>query len=196
MKEKIWDYMWLMISSILIAFAVKFFFQEYSLTPGGITGLAITISSVTNIPIAIISPCISIPMLIISTYFYGGQFGIKTLFVVLTSPIFLKIIPQTHVVNNILLAAIFGGVLVGLSITITIWKKCATGGTDVIAKLLQLIFKKVELPVILFCLDMAIVLSSWMISKNMLTSVFSALSLFIIMQTIKRGTKLIKDHEK
>ena len=196
MKDKILDFVWLTVSSALIAIAVKFFFQEYSLTPGGITGLAITVSSVTNIPINYITPCISIPMLLISTYFFGGQFGIKTFYVIFATPVFLKIVPQVHVVDNILIAAILGGLLVGSSIAITISRKCATGGTDVIAKLLQLIFKKVDLPIILFCLDMLIVLSSWMISKNVLTSVLSAVSLFVIMQTIKGGTKLLNGNKK
>ncbi|MEG1462675.1 MAG: YitT family protein, partial [Anaerorhabdus sp.] len=100
----------------------------------------------------------------------------------------LRFIPQIHITNSIMLASILGGLLVGLSIGLAIYRECATGGTDVLAMLIRLLLKKVDLATILFILDMIIVLSSWAISKQFITSICSAVALFVIMQTIKFTT--------
>lgn len=185
MKEKTIDVIMLTCAALFQAIAVRMFFTEFELTPGGITGLAITLSAVTGISVDVISLGISIPLLVIGTLCLGKSFGIKTLYITLMTPFFLHFIPQTHVTGSILLACILGGVLVGVSIGIAISRKCATGGTDIIAMLLHIIIKKVDVATLIFICDMLIVLSSWMISKNALTSVYSAVSLFIIMETIK-----------
>ncbi len=196
MKERILDIIYLTISAFLTALAVRLFFTEYALTPGGITGLAITASTITSISVDLISLCISIPLLIISTLFLGGKFGIKTLYVTIMVPLFLRFIPQIHVTNSIVIASILGGLLVGLSIGLAIYRECATGGTDVLAMLIRLLLKKVDLATILFILDMIIVLSSWAISKQFITSVCSAIALFVIMQTIKFTTGRLEQWKK
>ncbi|MEG0076383.1 YitT family protein [Anaerorhabdus sp.] len=189
MKERILDVSLLTLSAFLTALAVRLFFTEYALTPGGITGLAITASTITNISVDLISLCISVPLLIISTVFLGGKFGVKTLYVTIMVPLFLRFIPQIHITNSMILASILGGLLVGVSIGLAIHRECATGGTDVLAMLIRLVLKKVDLASILFVLDMVIVLSSWAISKQFITSICSALALFVIMQTIKFTTR-------
>ena len=58
-KLSIKEILFLSLSSFLTALAVRLFFIEYSLTPGGITGLSITLSSLLQLPIDLISLCIS-----------------------------------------------------------------------------------------------------------------------------------------
>jgi len=155
------EIIYLAVSSFLTVLAVRLFFIEYSLTPGGITGLSITLSAILRLPIDLISLCISVPLLIVSYFILGNRFAFKTIFVTITIPLFLRIVPQIHLVNNILLAAVLGGILVGISIAIAIWNECATGGTDTIAYLIRYIFKNWELSKIIFTIDMIIVLSSF-----------------------------------
>ena len=183
------EIIYLAVSSFLTVLAVRLFFIEYSLTPGGITGLSITLSAILRLPIDLISLCISVPLLIVSYFILGNRFAFKTIFVTITIPLFLRIVPQIHLVNNILLAAVLGGILVGISIAIAIWNECATGGTDTIAYLIRYIFKNWELSKIIFTIDMIIVLSSFAISNKLYTSIYSAISLVFIVITIQLLTK-------
>ena len=192
MKEKITDFVMLSIACILTAFAVRFFFSPFLLTPGGITGLSISVSTITNIPVDIISLSISIPLLIISTLVLGKSFGIKTLYITLLTPVCIRLVPSLTIISNTLIASVLGGILVGVSIGLALSRSAATGGTDIIALLINKIFKKLDVPTILFILDISIVLSSWAISKDFKTSIYSALSLLVIMQSIKISTKLLK----
>jgi len=152
-KLSIKEILFLSLSSFLTALAVRLFFIEYSLTPGGITGLSITLSSLLQLPIDLISLCISIPLLLISFFILGNKFVFKTIFVTVTN-------------------------------------ECATGGTDTIAYLIRHILKKIELSKIIFVIDMIIVLSSFLISKQIYTSIYSSISLIVIVITIHFLTKL------
>ena len=193
-KEIIKDYLWITMSSILTAMAVNFFFKEHNLAPGGITGASIIGSNFTGIPVEVMSLSISIPLLIMGIIFLGKSFGIKTLYITLMSPVFLKLIPELHITDNLLIAGIIGGLLVGTAIGIAIVRNCATGGTDLAAMLINKVVKFVKLPIILFILDGMIVAGSGLISKNFIISVYSLLSLFVIINTINFITKKFKSN--
>ncbi len=165
-KEMIKDYLLITISAFLMALAVNFFFAEHTLAPGGITGLSVVLSTFLSMPVENISLGISMPLLVMGLLFLGKGFGIKTLYITLMGPLFLKVIPQTHITDNLLVAGVIGGLLVGTAIGIAIIRGCSTGGTDLVAMLINKVIKFLKLPVILFMLDGFIIVASGIISKN------------------------------
>lgn len=183
-NELIKDYILITISSILMAIAVNMFFKEHMLAPGGITGLAIISSKFFGIPVEYMTLGISGPLLIMGILFLGKSFGIKTLYITIMGPVFLKLIPEVHITNNLLMAALLGGLLVGLAIGIAIVRDCTTGGTDLAAMLINKIITFIKMPIILFILDGSIVIGSGLISKNYMISIYSLISLFVIINTI------------
>lgn len=183
-KEMIKDYLLITISAFLMALAVNFFFAEHTLAPGGITGLSVVLSTFLSMPVENISLGISIPLLVMGLLFLGKGFGIKTLYITLMGPLFLKVIPQTHITDNLLVAGVIGGLLVGTAIGIAIIRGCSTGGTDLVAMLINKVIKFLKLPVILFMLDGFIIVASGIISKNFMISIYSLISLLLIIKTI------------
>ena len=183
-KEMIKDYLLITISAFLMALAVNFFFAEHTLAPGGITGLSVVLSTFLSMPVENISLGISMPLLVMGLLFLGKGFGIKTLYITLLGPLFLKVIPQTHITDNLLVAGVIGGLLVGTAIGIAIIRGCSTGGTDLVAMLINKVIKFLKLPVILFMLDGFIIVASGIISKNFMISIYSLISLLLIIKTI------------
>lgn len=188
------DYACITVSALLTALAVNCIFQSTGLAPGGITGLAIICSLITKIPVSYMTLCISIPLLILGTLLLGKSFGIKTLYITLATPLCMKLVPYVDFsallselpeILVLFLAAILGGLLVGTAIGIALNHDCATGGTDLIALLIQHFFRFLKLSAILFVLDGSVVIASGAISGNVMIAVFSLLSLFIIIHTIK-----------
>lgn len=188
-KEMIKDYLLITISAFLMALAVNFFFAEHTLAPGGITGLSVVLSTFLSMPVENISLGISMPLLVMGLLFLGKGFGIKTLYITLMGPLFLKVIPQTHITDNLLVAGVIGGLLVGTAIGIAIIRGCSTGGTDLVAMLINKVIKFLKLPVILFMLDGFIIVASGIISKNFMISIYSLISLLLIIKTIGFVTK-------
>ncbi|MCI8862484.1 MAG: YitT family protein [Lachnospiraceae bacterium] len=196
------DYACITVSALLTALAVNCIFQSTGLAPGGITGLAIIFSLITKIPVSYMTLCISIPLLVLGTLLLGKSFGIKTLYITLATPVCMKLVPYVDFsgllselpdILVLLLAAVPGGLLVGTAIGIALNHDCATGGTDLIALLIRHFFRFLKLSAILFVLDGSVVIASGFISGNFMIAVFSLLSLFIIIHTIKFVTSRKKD---
>ena len=192
-KSLIYDFLWITISAILTAMAVNLIFSFTGLAPGGITGLCIIFSTITGISVDIMTLCMSLPLLVLGVIFIGKSFGIKTLYITFLTPLCMRLIPSIpiteglkniHPILELAIAALVGGLLVGAAIGIALNRECATGGTDLIALLIQHFIKVLKVPHILFVLDGSVVIASGIINQNALIAVFSFLSLMVIIQTI------------
>lgn len=188
------DYLKITLSAIVTAIAVKFFFIHNGLAPGGITGLALVTSSVTGIDVEKMSLIISIPMLIVAVLLLGKNFGLKTLYITIMTPLFMKIVPdfwltariaEISPILELLVSGILAGLLIGLGIAIALRANCATGGTDVLALIIQYFFKNIKLSNIILVLDGLIIIGSGVVTSNWMISIFSLVSLLVIIQTIK-----------
>jgi len=183
--NKIREYALISLSAVLTAIAVNFFYSEHALAPGGITGMSIIVSALTGLEVQYVTLAISGPLLVLAVIFLGKNFGLKTLYITLLTPLCMKLMPQLHVTGSIILAAIAGGFCVGTAIGIAVSNGCATGGTDTMALLIQRLCRKLKLPAILFILDGTVVVLSGVISKDVKVPFYSLLSLLVIMYTIR-----------
>lgn len=197
------DYLKITLSAIVTAIAVKFFFIHNGLAPGGITGLALVASSIVGISVENMSLIISIPMLAVAVFLLGKNFGIKTLYITVLTPMIMKYVPAiwvTQPLNQIspileyLVSGVLAGILIGIGISIALNANCATGGTDVLALIIQYFIKGAKLSNIIFILDGLIIVASGIVTSNLMISVFSLISLFVIIQTIKICTNPRTSH--
>lgn len=196
-KELLFDYLWITLSAFLTALAVNLIFQHTGLAPGGITGLCIIFSTITHLPVDIMTLCISVPLLVLGALLLGKSFGLKTLYITLMTPLFMRLVPaydllaplgEMNTILELTVAAILGAVLVGAAIGIALNHDCATGGTDLIALLIQYFIKFLKVPNILFFLDGSVVIASGVINHDIMIAVFSFISLMIIIKTISYFT--------
>lgn len=136
---------------------------------------------------------ISLPLLAIGVLILGKDFGLKTLYITFMAPFFMRIIPAINItagikevnpVLELIVSALAGGLLVGTAIGIALNRSCATGGTDLIALLIQHFFKFLVLSHILLVLDGFVVVASGVINHDPMIAIFSFISLLIIIRTI------------
>lgn len=193
MDKRYKEAFYLILSSILTAICVNFIFIFSHLAPGGITGMSIVFSYMTGFSVANINLIISSLLLGISVIFLGGKFGVKTLFLIIMNYIFLRIVPQIEVLSifnsneylYLFISAVFGGILIGMSVAFALNCEASTGGTDVVSLLIKLVLKNVPLHIIVLFFDTMVIISSGFVTKNIKISIFSWISLFIISNTIK-----------
>lgn len=178
------DYFLITIGGFLMALSVNVFLKRYTLAPGGITGFSVIMNKLLGIPIDFVYFGISVPLLILGIKALGKSFGIKTLYVTVVSPLFIRIIPEIKLFDNIILSAILGGLLVGTGIGIALVRNCTTGGTDLAAALLNKLIPKIKIPIFLFMLDGLVVISSGIVSRDFKNAIYSMLSLLVIIKTI------------
>ena len=126
---------------------------------GGISGVALIIYYLIHIDVSYIYFAINIPLIIIGYKILGKDFIIKTLFATVILTFFLKLFENMKgPMEDILVASIFGGALNGLGIGIIFTAGGSSGGTDIIAKIVNK-WKGIPISKVLLFLDFLILSS-------------------------------------
>jgi len=126
------------IACIVMAFNINYFFLGNKLGQGGVSGLSLILHYLTNIDISYIYLGLNIPLIVIAYIFIGKNFVFKTLFATIILTIFLKIFGSFRgPIDDILMASIFGGGINGIAIGIIFYAGGSSGGTDIIAKIIN-----------------------------------------------------------
>ncbi|WP_396136068.1 YitT family protein [Bacillus sp. NEB1478] len=132
----------IIVGAILNAVSLNMFLIPAKVYASGFTGIAQLLSSLlenTSFPITtgILYFVFNIPVSILGWYKVGKSFTVYSFFSVLMITFFLQVIPITVVSTDILLNAVFGGVIAALGVGITLKYGASTGGLDIIAMVLS-----------------------------------------------------------
>ena len=145
MNEKIKEFLIITLGFILVSIAVEYFYVPVHITGGGITGIAIVINyHWPSLPIGMLMMVMNVVLFIVGFLFIGGNFGSKTIYASfgLSGTIWLiEMFLKPHgLTNDVLLSAIIGTLLLGIGLGIVFSQNASTGGTDIIAKILNKFF--------------------------------------------------------
>ena len=138
----IWDYVLITLGSIIFCLAWTSFLIPNGLASGGMTGLCTIIQYGTGIPVGITYPIINVLLLILAFFSLGKSFGFKTVYVIVFTSILFEVLPrfpQLEVLNipDKLLVALVGGAMESIGIGIVLLKGGSTGGTDIVAMIIN-----------------------------------------------------------
>src|SRR5471030_1042715 len=129
------------IGVVLVFVALEFFFFPNKIASGGVSGLALAINNMLGIDTGIMMLICNAILFIVAFIFIGGNFGIKSMNAAFTLSFALSIIGKTYtpiaITNNLMLASIFGSVLLALGTAIMLTQDATTGGTSITAKILN-----------------------------------------------------------
>uniref|UniRef100_UPI004056D4DD YitT family protein n=1 Tax=Agathobacter sp. TaxID=2021311 RepID=UPI004056D4DD len=164
--KKIFEYGYVLAGTALLAFAIQCLYDPVELVTGGFTGLAIIVKNVTGslieggIPLWFSNLVLNIPVFVIGFFLKGKSFIGKTLFGTVMLSIWLYVIPVIELAEgDYMIAAIFGGALAGLGIGLVLKAGATTGGTDMVASLLQMKLRHYSVVQIMQVLDNLIVVT-------------------------------------
>ncbi|GAA0177625.1 YitT family protein [Clostridium sediminicola] len=165
MKNKFKEYFWITIGYLITAFGIKFFIAPNKIAGGGVTGIAILINYfIPQVSVAIIMLFLNVILFIIAFIFIGGKFGGKTIYATLSLSgalyVMDRFFPQNYAItNDLLLATIFGTFLSGIGLGLVFNQNASTGGTDILAKILNKFFH-LDIGKALLIVDFIVALSS------------------------------------
>ena len=164
--ERLFAYLYIILGTAVLAVSIQCFFEPIGLVTGGFTGLAIVIKSVTKgiiddgIPIWLSNIFLNAPVFILAFILKGRKFVGRTIFGAGMLSVWLYIIPTMDMSQgDFLLAAIFGAVFSGAGIGLVLRGHATTGGTDMVAALIQLKIKHYSIAQIMQILDGIVVIT-------------------------------------
>ena len=132
--RNIMQYLILTLGSIISAFALEQFLIPNTIIDGGVTGISIIIDKLTNIPISILVIVLNIPFIYVGYRNLGKRFLYRTIYTILIFSLFLSFFELLPVfTEEMLLATVFGGALLGLGCGLIIRSGACTDGTESVA---------------------------------------------------------------
>lgn len=146
MKKKIKEYILINLGLFLVALSIYLILAPNRLAPGGISGLAIVVNHfLPKIPVGALMMCSDIILFIIGFIFIGKEFGAKTIYSSFTLSGMVYLLQKYHPMkepfsHDILAQLIFATCISAVGMAIVFQQNACTGGTDIIAKILNKYF--------------------------------------------------------
>ena len=126
------------LGATLAALALEIFLVPNNIIDGGIIGISIMISYITKVKLSILTFVLNIPFLILGYKQLGKSFLIKAAYAMLVFSVLLEQFkPVPELTNDILLATVFGGLLLGVGVGFVIKFGACLDGTEVVAILIN-----------------------------------------------------------
>ena len=137
-----WDYLLITVGTLIYVMAWTSFLIPNGMASGGLTGLCTIIQYGTGMPVAWTFPIINVLLLVMGFLVMGNAFGIKTIYVIGLSSLLFKVLPEFSALevimeNQGLTVALVGGSLEALGIGLVLLRGGSTGGTDIVAMMIN-----------------------------------------------------------
>ena len=177
------DYLMIALGLILYGIGWTVFLLPNDITTGGVPGIASIVYFATGFPVQYTYFSINLILLLLSIRILGWKFSIKTVFAVFTLTFFLSIIQRlaSGVVllhDQPFMACVIGASLCGGGIGIAFSSNGSTGGTDIIAAIINK-YRDITLGRVMLICDLIIISSSYFVLKDWEKVVYGYVTLYI-----------------
>ncbi len=172
--SEIKSYFIITLGLLCYVLAWTIFIIPNNMVGGGVTGISAIIKYWTGFEVGYSYFIINAGLLLVALKVLGRSFGVKTVFAIVVTSAFFKVVPglipptfiQEFAVNNgPMLCAIFGGALSGLGMALTFAEGSSTGGTDIVALMINK-YRSVSPGKVIVILDMIIITSSLILPSD------------------------------
>lgn len=136
-KNLVAEYFFVILGAAVVALGFNLFLFPNQVASGGVSGISTILNGLFGWNAGLVQYAFNIPLFIAGVLILGKSFGFKSLLGTLALPFFVILTEDMEVATTEpLLAAIFGGIVVGLGIGLVFKGKASTGGTDLLAQII------------------------------------------------------------
>ncbi len=177
------DYLMIALGMILYGIGWTVFLLPNDITTGGVPGIASIVFWATGFPVQYTYFLINAVLLMLALKILGFKFSIKTIFAVFTLTFFLSLIQELTAGMHLLqdqpfMACVLGASFCGSGIGIVFSSNGSTGGTDIIAAIINK-YRDITLGRVMMICDMIIITSSYFVLKDWEKVVYGFVTLYV-----------------
>ena len=188
---------WVVVTVGVIVMSAGFalFTNPYKIIPGGVYGLGRVLHDIfPSIPTGTFGFMFDVPLMITGLLVFGGSFGAKTIYAALISPLVMNTLTKwvgegpyydegwiTNFFNfadDPLVAALFGGLLIGAGVGIIIRGGATSGGTDIVSMIISK-FCKMKFSTAMVIVESAIVVIGMLRFRDWQLPLYSLISIYV-----------------
>lgn len=187
------DFLFMLAGALMYAVGVNGFTAPNNIAPGGVTGVATMLNYLFDTPIGTAVLLINIPIIIWAVVEIGYKLVTKTMVAILLSSICIDVVaifmPAYH--GDPLIITLLAGVCEGVGLSLAFMRGATTGGTDMIARLLNRRLRHLSMGKLMLALDGLIIIASAFVFQSIESGVYACIVVFVstrIIDAILYGT--------
>ncbi|MFA7467096.1 MAG: YitT family protein [Desulfotomaculaceae bacterium] len=178
--KRFWEFIWVTIGVVFTALGLNLFLIPNKIAAGGVSGLAIILHHAIGSPVGLTMLALNVPLFAMGIYRLGLTFGFRSLYGTLSLSLVVDLLASFLPVptQDLLLASLFGGVLVGLGLGLVFRFRGTTGGTDLAAAVLRT-YTGVNIGQLLFMVDATVVLVAGFAFQSWELMLYALITIFV-----------------
>lgn len=182
------DGLFYLLGSVLYALSVNVFTAPNQIAPGGVTGIATLVNYLTGLPIGTGILVVNLPLFVASWRFLGRSSTLRTAVVTVLSSIVIDatapFVPPF--VGDKILTAVFGGLLAGAGLGLIFMRGATTGGSEIVARLLERRFRHIPIGRLILMVDAAVVAAAAVVYRNLESALYAVILIFVSSSVMNR----------
>ena len=191
-RRALLDGLFILLGSAAYALSVNVFTAPNRIAPGGVTGVATLVNYLTGAPIGVTILLINIPLLLAAWRFLGPSYTLKTTAATVVVSVVIDgtapFLPAFC--GDTMLVAVFGGVLAGAGLGLIYMRGATTGGSEVVAGLLERKLPHIPIGRLILLVDAVVVGASAVVYRNLESALYAMILIFVsssLMDTLIYG---------
>ena len=181
------------IGCALYALSFNWCYVPNNIAYGGFTGIAQTIHACFGAPtVGTMLFCMNVPLFFLGWRLLGGHLLVSSLYAMSISSFMIDLLAKLYTFAPMepLLACIYGGLILGVSLGMVLGQGASTGGTDLLARLLKLPLPWLPIGRLLLVLDLAVICLCALVFQSLNSALYGLIALYIstlVMDTVLYG---------
>ena len=159
-NEQLKSYVLIALGCVLGGAAYPLFLVPNSIAPGGITGVATIFNYLWNWPVGMTSMLLNLPLFLIGFRSMGRVFVFRSFVATALFSACIDLIQLPPLIDDMLLASVYGAILLGLGLGLIMRGGATTGGSDMIARMVNKRFPLLTVGTFLFIVDCSVILAA------------------------------------
>lgn len=176
------EYLVITLASIVYAVGFNWFFTPNHLAYGGITGLVLIADFVLGgIPVGTVLLICNVPVFLLGGKLLGKQMLMRSIFAMAFSSMMIDVVAYFHTFEPMdqILASIYGGVTMGVSLGIIQTQRASTGGTDLLSRVIRLKIGWIPVGQMMLIMDLVIISLAALVTKNLDNALYGLIAMYI-----------------
>lgn len=180
-KKLVADALFYLAGTVLYALAVNIFTAPNNVVPGGVTGVATLLNYLFGLPIGTLIFIINLPLFFLSWRFLGREFTVRTIIVTTVGAAIIDLlapfVPPFR--GDSMLVAVFGGVLAGAGLGLIYMRGATTGGSEIVARLLERRLHHIPIGRLILAVDGVVVAAAAVVYQNVESALYAMVMIFV-----------------
>jgi uncharacterized membrane-anchored protein YitT (DUF2179 family) len=170
------------IGSTISGLAYAWFLLPHQVVPGGVSGIAMILNYFLGTPVGIVSILLNLPLFVLGIKVLGASYGVKSIVGMVLSSLmidfFTYVVPLQPATSNVMLACIFGGLMLGAGLGLVFRGGGSTGGTDIVGQVLNR-YTNLSTGTAILLADCVIILLAGLCYQNFELALYAFLNVYL-----------------